>query len=172
MRAPSLLFALGVCVAPLACGDPVHDAQVAALGGDTPGGPGPLHRPGQPCLTCHGGQGPASRVFSIAGTVYLVKGQDAPAVGALLVVEDASPVQFGIPTNRAGNFFVAADDWQPAFPIQPEQVQLGSVVQQMLTHVGRSGSCADCHKKPLSSTSPGPVYIATTASGLPAGVSP
>ena len=29
-----------------------------------------LHRPGQPCLTCHGGKGPGHVEFSIAGTLY------------------------------------------------------------------------------------------------------
>src|SRR5450432_160855 len=43
------------------CGDPVHDTAVSALGPEAPGVPkGPLHRPGQPCVLCHGPQGSAT----------------------------------------------------------------------------------------------------------------
>ena len=36
--------------------DPVQSEAVADLGGEAPGvAPGPLHRPGQPCLVCHDG---------------------------------------------------------------------------------------------------------------------
>jgi hypothetical protein len=36
----------------------------------------------------------------------------------------------------------------------------------MLTHVGRDGSCADCHTATEGPTSPGPIYInATTSDG-------
>ena len=53
--------------------DPVHDEQVAALGPEPAGeSPGPLHRPGQPCLVCHGGLGPAHQSFSVAGTVFAI----------------------------------------------------------------------------------------------------
>src|SRR5207249_3431097 len=46
-----LLAALGGAIA---CGDPVHDDAVAALGPEAPGvRPGPTPRPGQPGLTCH-----------------------------------------------------------------------------------------------------------------------
>ena len=63
-----LLIAAG---AVFACGDPTHDRAVEVLGGEAPGVPeGPLHRPGQPCVTCHGDSGPASGEFSLAGTVY------------------------------------------------------------------------------------------------------
>ena len=41
-----------------ACVDESHELQVQALGAEVPGVPmGPLHRPGQPCLVCHGDQG-------------------------------------------------------------------------------------------------------------------
>ena len=71
----SLLLPLAVVAAAsggvLSCYDPVHDQEVAALGGEAPGvSPGPTHRPGQPCNVCHGGVGPANLRFSVAGTVY------------------------------------------------------------------------------------------------------
>ena len=55
--------------------DPVDDMAVAALGDEVPNiPPGPYHRAGQPCSVCHGGQGPASTVFSMAGTVFNANG--------------------------------------------------------------------------------------------------
>ena len=70
------LGVLLVCAAPsalLGCNDATHDEEVAALGAEDPAvPPGPDHRPGQPCLTCHGGIGPAKQQFSIGGTVYAV----------------------------------------------------------------------------------------------------
>ena len=54
-----------------ATSNPVHDNEVAALGPEDPSvPPGPDHRPGQPCLVCHGGSGPASAQFAVGGTVY------------------------------------------------------------------------------------------------------
>ena len=51
--------------------DPVHARQVAALGGDPSGQRnGPTHRPGQPCLVCHGGLGPGGPDLSVGGTIY------------------------------------------------------------------------------------------------------
>ena len=51
--------------------DPVHDGQVSALGAEDSSIPvGEYHRAGQPCTVCHGGEGPAKEVFSVAGTIY------------------------------------------------------------------------------------------------------
>ena len=80
---------VGSAAALFACVDEVHDQEVAALGPEQPGvPPGPTHRPGQPCVTCHGGSGPAHTQFSVGGTAYEVEGQPAPAVGASVVIED------------------------------------------------------------------------------------
>ncbi len=152
-----------------ACVDATHQEEVQALGGETPGVPrGPLHRPGQPCLICHGGLGPASHEFSVGGTVYAVKGQSAPAVGAQVQIEDINGFFYTATTNAAGNFFVPSDTWQPTYPTQM-QVSLGSLSQQMATHAGRNGSCAGCHTTPQGPTSPGSVYVALSASDLPEG---
>jgi len=149
-----------------ACVDATHDEQVQALGGETPGVPkGPLHRPGQPCLVCHGGEGPASSRLSVAGTVYAVFEQSAPAVGADVQIEDITGTVFVSPTNAAGNFYVTSETWQPTYPLQV-QVSLGPASHQMLTHVGRDGSCAACHQSQLGPASPGPVYVASDSSEL------
>jgi hypothetical protein len=161
------LSVLALVVAALpACVDTTHDRQVQALGGEANGvAPGPDHRPGQPCLVCHGGEGPASSQFSVAGTVYAVFKASAPAVGAQVQIEDISGNAIVAPTNSAGNFYIGVGDWQPIYPIQM-QVSLGPASQQMLTHVGREGSCATCHQSLSGPASPGPVYVATDMNQL------
>jgi hypothetical protein len=151
------------------CVDATHNEEVQALGGETPGVPrGPLHRPGQPCLTCHGGLGPASHQFSVGGTVYAVRSASAPAVGAQVQIEDINGSVYTATTNAAGNFYIPIDTWQPTYPTQM-QVSLGGLSQQMATHAGRNGSCAGCHTSPQGPTSPGAVYVALSASDLPEG---
>jgi hypothetical protein len=141
------------------CVDETHDAEVKALGPEDPTvPPGPLHRPGQPCVTCHGGSGPASQQFSLGGTVYLVKGQTMPAANATVTIEDSTGAVGTTQTNSAGNFYITVQQWQPRYPLWP-QVVLGSDTQMMSTHIGRDGSCADCHGPTASPTSIGPVYL-------------
>ena len=73
-----------------ACFDPVHDDAVEALGPEKRGvRPGPNHRPGQPCLTCHGDQGPAEPEFALAGTIYLARGVLEPVSGVSVHLTDA-----------------------------------------------------------------------------------
>ncbi len=159
-----LAFGLGaaaVGATSLACVDETHDAQVAALGGEAPGvSPGPDHRPGQPCVLCHGEAGPASTVFSVAGTVYAVQGQKAPAVGANVNIEDIDGHTATFTTNAAGNFYVTQSEWSPTYPTTVNVVQGQDIPQMMISHVGRNGSCASCHTDPPSVTSPGAVYAA------------
>ena len=91
----------------IACGDPTHDRAVDALGGEAPGVPeGPLHRPGQPCATCHGESGPADSEFTIAGTVYALLGQSQPVPNVLVRIRDFTGTERSVTTNQAGNFFV------------------------------------------------------------------
>lgn len=156
--------ALGAGVGPAACVDETHELQVQALGGEASGvAPGPLHRPGQPCLVCHGEQGPSSHTFVMGGTVYAVQGQSAPATGAQVVIEDVNGSIFTITTNEVGNFYIVTGQWSPTLPAEV-QVSQGKSSQQMITHLGRDGSCANCHTPTPSPTSPGPVYLARGAS--------
>jgi hypothetical protein len=139
MRLNSLLAMATALALFGACANPVHDDAVTALGPEAPGvPPGPTHRPGQPCLTCHGGQGPASEQFSIGGTAYetqrlpLSDGAPAPAsaplVGATVQLTDSSSLGDAsdagagnatqtTTTNSVGNFFILESDWAPVFPI-------------------------------------------------------
>jgi hypothetical protein len=148
----------------VACEDETHNEAVAALGPEVSGvSPGPLHRPGQPCLTCHGGSGPAKLQFSEGGTVYLDQGGGKPAPGVSVQIEDILGKVWTVPTNDAGNFYVPLTDFAPHYPTQMQVTSPdGTLVLQMLTHVGRDCSCADCHTATEGATSPGPVYLNAT----------
>jgi hypothetical protein len=152
-------FGIASFLTAASCVDATHDAQVQALGGEAPGvPPGPNHRPGQPCLLCHGEAGPASGLFSVAGTVYETQGQKAPAVGAAVSMEDLTGRTVTVLTNAVGNFFITPTQWSPLFPIKPSVAQ-GSNQISMATKVGRDGSCAACHTNPAGGLSPGAVYV-------------
>ncbi len=152
----------------VSCADPVRSAEQQALGPEDPGVPrGPTHRPGQPCLVCHDD-------FSLAGTVYY-EDLTTPFNGATVSFIDAQGNQFQATTNEVGNFFVKKSDFTPVFPIGTYTDGNGNTVYgvtvtgtdpnniaQMVTHLGRDGSCNACHQSTPSATSPGPVYLAVT----------
>jgi hypothetical protein len=105
-----------------ACGDPVHGAEVDALGPEAAGVPrGPTQRPGQPCLTCHGGLGPGDPTFVTAGTVYVLAYAaglaKTPLVGGTVQLVDANGSTFAATTNSVGSFYVTTDQWSPVFPL-------------------------------------------------------
>jgi len=155
------LLLLALVGGPVACVDATHDAAVNKLDGEAPGvPPGPLHRPGQPCVTCHGGEGPAGSEFSVAGTVYLYAFDPvAPAPAVTVLIQDINGVAVTIPTNEVGNFYISTNDWQPTFPLKTE-IHFGKIKKQMQTNIGRTGSCGDCHKMAVSSISAGKIYVA------------
>jgi hypothetical protein len=167
--------------------DPVHDAAVKALGDEDPAIPqGKYHRAGQPCLTCHGGQGPADTRLAIAGTVYLgaddakeKSGQGADK--ALVRIKDANGATKCFVTNCKGNFIVRPEDFpRLTFPLLTSiQKVSGGVDQQrtMNSRIGREGSCAYCHKPPFNIgnkrqlfdiDSPGLVRLFDTEDQIPA----
>jgi len=165
-RSQITLILLGIAMM-IACGDPTHDNAVAALGSDPTGQPnGPTHRAGEPCLVCHGGSGPGSAQFSVGGTLYAVKGQPDPLVNGTVHLTDATDAGFDIPTNSVGNFYATVDEWKPVAPIHV-RVTLDTAEADMISHVGRDGSCADCHTADAGPRSPGPAYLAVTAGDLP-----
>ncbi|HEY4014573.1 MAG TPA: hypothetical protein VGM06_14625 [Polyangiaceae bacterium] len=174
MRRPLLLLAISGAPLWFSAGcvnNPVHDDEVAALGPEDPAfPPGPDHRAGQPCLVCHGPFGPAQVQFAVGGTVYQAAGQSAPALGAVVGVEDVSGAKFDATTNEVGNFYVLLRDENPKYPIKTSVTSAdGSIVQTMQTYVARNGSCASCHESTPSATSPGPVVLATGADAASGG---
>jgi cytochrome c553 len=163
-RLPSTLpsplpIALATFAAIAACNmDPVHDQQVSALGGEAAGYPqGQYHRAGQPCVVCHGPEGPAKEQFSIAGTVFFgpaANNNNPVGVGNVTVeMEDDAQSRFSVVTNCVGNFWVKPSDWSPQFPVlvsiagQPEGTML---TRSMMSHIGRDPSCASCHQYPTN----------------------
>ncbi len=149
----------------LSCNDPVHDQEVAALGGEAPGvPPGPLHRPGQPCNVCHGGIGPANLRFSVAGTIYQYEYGSPPpaAVNAQVQLQDSTGSSWTVKqTNSAGNFFVLQSDWAPTYPLTVPAVidSTGKTSVFMSTLDNRDGSCATCHALNAGTNSAGAVYL-------------
>jgi hypothetical protein len=152
----------------LSCGDPVHDDLVASLGPESSKvGPGPLHRPGQPCMACHGGRGPAKSAFSVAGTIFTLPTATDPLAGVVVNLSDSYKKTFTTHTNSAGNFMVHADEYTPGYPLNVS-LTYGGATKAMTSHIGRDGSCAGCHHDPVGTLSPGHVYFADSADTLPA----
>jgi hypothetical protein len=145
--------------AQLGC-DPVHSNSIAALGDEAPGvRKGPLHRPGQPCLTCHDGELGDPPAFSVAGTIFQRAEDKTAAVGAQVFLYDAGgKLGFTAVTNAAGNFYVQPHEYTPTFPMRVEVLYQGVTVK-MTSRVGRDGSCADCHTDPAGPASAGHVFI-------------
>lgn len=156
-------LAIGAVLVSVGCGDPVHDQLVASLGAEDPNvAPGPTHRPGQPCLACHGDLGPAKVAFSIGGTVYAAEGKPLPATGAIVQVEDQDGHTANLTTNVAGNFFVTSSSFLPNYPIRNFVWSADAKEQAVMFSLSnREGSCATCHYNPPGPNSPGPVFLLT-----------
>ena len=146
----ALVFAASVSAS---CFDPVHSDDVAALGPEKTGViEGATHRPGQPCLVCHGASGPASPEFEIAGTIYETAVDPSIAANDVeILVTDATGAQISVRrSNVAGNFYLEKDRQAVFYPLTIElrstlitDEPKGSKV--MVTAIGRNGGCAFCH---------------------------
>jgi hypothetical protein len=146
-----------IVLATAACTDPVRQQAIAALGGEAPGvEPGPLHRPGQPCLVCHDGGEVSS--FSVAGTVYARAGGTMPVAKVTVELLDADARLWKAVTNCAGNFFVRPDQFQPRYPLWVT-LAVGEERLDMESPVFRDGSCASCHGDPKGPASAGHAYF-------------
>jgi hypothetical protein len=183
----------------VACGDPVRSNAIDKLGGENPSvKPGPLHRPGQPCVLCHDGNGPGNMVLAFGGTIYQSQVALTPAVGAIVHFRDSKGGEYFTSTNCAGNFLVPDGDYRPVFPVfvkieftvfvgvpgpngQPV-TQAVPVVETMTSPIYdtegstvsglRDRSCASCHSDPPDTTSVGHVYLAPKGTQVPFPPSP
>ena len=178
-RGSSLLLSAAIAAAAMApsCSDPVHDDEVNALGPEYPGiPPGEYHRAGQPCTVCHGPEGPAKTVFSVAGTIFwqpyvTANGKNESSIGAnnvtvSLIDDNGVPVQ--VVTNCVGNFWISPGDYNPAFPMLAAVFGDDSTQESMgEAQIGRTGSCATCHADPPNYNALGHVYV--TPGAIPAG---
>jgi hypothetical protein len=141
-----------------ACGDPARDDAINALGPEAAFvAPGPLHRPGQPCILCHE-DGSRAPPFSVAGTVYDQAGSEAPAPNVTVYILDSANQVHSTTTNCAGNFYVLPSDYMPTYPFWVT-LKGGDIRRDMDSPVYREGSCAGCHVGDAGPTTPGHVYL-------------
>jgi hypothetical protein len=160
------LLRAGACLAlaatSIACGDPVIDAQIEALGGEAEGvEPGQYHRPGQPCALCHAEYPGQEPFMAVAGTVFADPVSFLPVEGAEVIIYDAVGQIFRKTTNCIGNFHWTRDEADVQFPIAvevrcptydadgaPKTDPTGKTifkVKAMGSWVSRDRSCAGCH---------------------------
>jgi hypothetical protein len=145
--------------AALASCDPVHSQAIAALGNEAPGvRTGPLHRPGQPCGTCHDGTIGNPRQFSVAGTIYVNQSENVPATNVGVTLTSADGMSYTATTNAAGNFYVLPNEFTPQYPMNV-LITSDTVIVRMSTLIGREASCATCHRDPAGPTSAGHVFM-------------
>jgi hypothetical protein len=114
---------------------------------------GPLMRPGDDCLRCHGGSPGGTegmRVqhatpWSLAGTVYPSVDADANAgiEGVDVQVNDATGFAFTLHSNLVGNFYSAET---VAFPVRVCVSRDGSVT--CMEGPAPHGACNFCHALP------------------------
>lgn len=148
MRRLAVAAALAlVCGIHASCIDPTHDSSVAALGPEVAGVPeGPTHRPGQPCVLCHGAIGPGEPEIVVGGTIYETKGDPKPAPDITVTLTDAKGTQRTTTTNSVGNFYVLKSAWEPVFPLSVGITNSQGANAEMESKIMRDGSCATCHR--------------------------
>jgi hypothetical protein len=154
---------LTLCSAGVACGDPVRERRVEALGTERVGvAVGPLHRPGQPCLACHDGEDSVIPRFSVAGTVFLEKQRTAAAAHVTVELIDARDRKHEAETNCAGNFYVDARAFEPQYPLWTS-LRAADYRIDMHSPIGRDGSCASCHTEDATQRTTEAVYLYSVA---------
>jgi hypothetical protein len=173
----SSLFVI-TCVV-FGCGNRAVDERIAVLGEEDPNVPvGEFHRPGQPCVLCHGEYLRENPIMSVGGTIYAYPTQTPeqkplPVKGVKVKLTDSFGEQYEAGTNCAGNFFVEADKWDPAFPLRAEiEYPVPGALEStkrvvMSTRVSRDGSCAGCHTANPTQGSPGWVFCAEAETNPP-----
>lgn len=155
-----LIRALALAALLAGCEDPVLQEQLDALGPESADVlPGPLHRPGQPCLRCHAPTGPASP-FTVAGTVFQKPESDLRVGGVEVRLIDAAHRTHLAYTNCAGNFFVSPQEFEPVLPLwvslnEPRQ----GLHSDMESAMNKDGDCGACHQGKKSPSSAGQVFL-------------
>lgn len=178
-RGPLPLFLLGALAAYAGCLVDPPQLDDPAIQGDYEDGDAE-HRPGQPCLLCHGGDYfpiPAGGLeLALAGTVYgaIDDPEDRGLEGVEVVITDALGLEVRAASNRTGNFFAVIDSGVSA-PVQRNKgrvavpraleyplsvlIRQGANEQRMQTKIWRAGSCAHCHGPLPGRASVGRVYL-------------
>lgn len=102
--------------------------------------------------------GPARRAFSLSGTVYRATRGEEPERDLTVRVLDAEGNQLRLTTNEAGNFFLAAEDQQPTYPLWVKLERAEQTVE-MRSAISRESSCAGCHGRVPAAAKVGQVYF-------------
>jgi hypothetical protein len=146
--------------------DPQHTLAVAALGPEDPKvPPGPLHRPGQPCMLCHD-LGQEGTAFNLAGTLFRDNLSGTPLTDADVLLIDSAANRFTAHTNCVGNFYVGVSQFEPVWPFWVT-IQQGANNSAMGSPVHRERSCAACHFNPTGPRTAGQVYLTSDDFVLP-----
>jgi hypothetical protein len=157
-------MAFALAVASSGCFSPVQDDAIEAIGPEPNGlEEGPLHYPGEACLTCHGGYGPGEPLLAVGGTVYATPSSEVPVEGAIVRITDAVGTRVELTSNCAGNFYLPVREKALFFPLRAEvecTLPSGTVRRSVMgTRINRDGSCASCHERgPAKPTGPAQVY--------------
>ncbi len=155
----SMLLATLLFASLASCLDPVHEDAVTALGPEAPGIPeGLRHRAGQPCLTCHGGDGPGEPDFAVGGTIYATRKGTEALEGAEVTLTDVTGATRTLVTNDVGNFRIRVEDWKPIFPIKVK-IAMGKETAEMETLINGNGGCNHCHRGDGDATHVPRVYL-------------
>ena len=146
-RAAAALALVALSAATLSCRyDPVPQEIIDDLPPEQ-GTPDANHRPGQPCVVCHGSYGGVSPKMAFGGTLFAIDpeaGGIVPAPGVNIDVFDSAGNSRKACSGPSGNFYLEEKDWEDvAFPLT---VRAGSV--PMTSLIGRDASCGACHKMP------------------------
>jgi hypothetical protein len=138
---------------------------------------GPLMRPGEDCLRCHGGSAGGTggidveeaTPWSFAGTVYPTVDADAGAgiEGVSVKVTDAAGFTVAVRTNLAGNFYSAE---RVAFPLRVCVTRSGSV--QCMLGPAPHGACNFCHALPPVAPALGRIASVAQVGICPPGIQP
>lgn len=164
------------------CANPVQDARIDLLGPEAPGvEESDIHRPGQPCLLCHGPYKGAEPEMTVAGTIYgyswdgaHAKDDPIPVAGVTIEISDS----FGTSppaapkTNCAGNFYLTTKEWNPSYPLRvairyPVEGEPDGERVSMGTRISRDGLCNGCHVGKPNQGSPGWVYCTQRGADAP-----
>lgn len=185
--APIVASLFAASVALVACGNPIQDARIDALGGEDPAvPPSDIHRPGQPCLLCHGPYKGAQPEMTVAGTIYgyswdaaHAKDDAIPVANVEIEISDSFGTSPDAPvkTNCAGNFYLTKEQWNPSFPLRvairyPVEGEPNGERVSMGTRISREGSCNACHVGAPNQGSPGWVSCTQRSAGAPTFVEP
>lgn len=132
---------------------------------------GPLMKPGQDCLRCHGGsavenessdEGSAdersgdARTWEAAGTIY-ADPQAAASAGvkdAEILIVDSTGRALTLHSNSVGNFYTA-ETLHPPLTVQAQR----NGVRMAMNMPAPDGACNRCHRQPPEDGAPGRLFV-------------